>query len=252
MNITSLLFKFFFSLPSCYLNFFFLFLFKYSFLFLSVLGFLQLLVLNWLFAHVGHWKLIESFEHMSISSFSVKWYGWVVFCLLRNPWSIIFSFIYALWFSEKDLPISCLEGLGLIAGILESTVVRVLAQTLSHAWFFATLWTVAHQAPLTMGFSWQEYWSGLPFPPLRDLPNPGIKPVSLMSPVLAGRFFTTEPPEKLVRGLRIQQSACTHILPCLVQYSTFNCDWWQSDRRPLCFTLSKEKVYSLLWGAGSR
>ena len=59
---------------------------------------------------------------------------------------------------------------------------------------------------------------------LRDLPNPGIKAVSLMSPVLAGRFFTTEPPEKPVRGLRIQHSACTHILPCLVQYSTFNCD----------------------------
>ena len=44
---------------------------------------------------------------------------------------------------------------------------------------FETLWTVAHQAPLSMGFSRQEYWGGLPFPPLGDLPNPGIEPGSL-------------------------------------------------------------------------
>ena len=44
--------------------------------------------------------------------------------------------------------------------------------------------TVAHQAPLSMEFSRQEYWSGLPYPPLRDLPDPGIKPTSLMSPAL--------------------------------------------------------------------
>ena len=54
-----------------------------------------------------------------------------------------------------------------------------------------TLWTVACQASLPMGFFKQEYWSGLPFPSPGDLPNPGIKPVSLVSPVLAGRFFTT-------------------------------------------------------------
>ena len=50
-----------------------------------------------------------------------------------------------------------------------------------------------HQAPLSMGFSEQEYWSGLPFPPPGDLPHPGIKPTS---PALRGRFFTTEPPGK--------------------------------------------------------
>ena len=61
----------------------------------------------------------------------------------------------------------------------------------SHVWLFAILWTVAHKAPLSMGFSRQEYWSGLSCPPPGDLPNPGIKPVSLMSLVLAGRFFTT-------------------------------------------------------------
>ena len=60
-----------------------------------------------------------------------------------------------------------------------------------HVWLFATLWTVALQAPLSMGFSRQEYWTGLPCPPSGDLPNPGIEPVSLLSPPSAGRFFTT-------------------------------------------------------------
>ena len=57
-----------------------------------------------------------------------------------------------------------------------------------------TPWTVARQAPLSMGFSRQEYWTGLPFPPPGNLPNPGIEPVSLASPALASGFFTTAPP----------------------------------------------------------
>ena len=56
---------------------------------------------------------------------------------------------------------------------------------------FVTLWTVDHQASLPMVFSKQEYWRGLPCPPPGDLPDPGIKPLSLTSPALAGRFFTT-------------------------------------------------------------
>ena len=52
---------------------------------------------------------------------------------------------------------------------------------------------MTHQAPLSVGFSRQELWSGLPFPPPRALPNPGIE---LVSPALTGGFFTTEPPEK--------------------------------------------------------
>ena len=59
--------------------------------------------------------------------------------------------------------------------------------------FFATPWTVACQAPLSMGFPRQEYWSGFPFSSPGDLPDPGIKPAS---PALAGGFFTTEPPGK--------------------------------------------------------
>ena len=63
---------------------------------------------------------------------------------------------------------------------------------LSRVQLFATPWTVAHQAPLSMGFYRQEYWSGLPFPSPRDLPNPRIKPTSIASPALAAGFFTTE------------------------------------------------------------
>ena len=61
----------------------------------------------------------------------------------------------------------------------------------SHVRLFATSWTVALQAPLSVGLSRQEYWSGLPSPPPGDLPDPGIEPVYLLSPALAGRFFTT-------------------------------------------------------------
>jgi len=56
---------------------------------------------------------------------------------------------------------------------------------------FATLWTVASQAALSMGFSRQEYWSGLPWPSPRDIPNPGTEPMSLTFPILAGGFFIT-------------------------------------------------------------
>ena len=61
----------------------------------------------------------------------------------------------------------------------------------NHVLLFAILWTVALQAPLSMGFSRQEYWSGLPCPAPGDLPDPEIKSASLTFPVLAGGFFTT-------------------------------------------------------------
>ena len=62
---------------------------------------------------------------------------------------------------------------------------------LSCVQLFATPWTVACQAPLFVGFSRQEYWSSLSFPSLGDLLDPGIKPISHVSPALAGGFFTT-------------------------------------------------------------
>ena len=61
----------------------------------------------------------------------------------------------------------------------------------SCVWLFVTLWTVAYQAPLSMGFSRQEYWSRLSCPPPRGLPDSRIEPAPLMPPALAGKFFST-------------------------------------------------------------
>ena len=65
------------------------------------------------------------------------------------------------------------------------------AQLVSCVRLFTGPWTIPHLAPLSTGFSRQEYSSGLPFPPPVDLPDPGIKPVSLTPPALAGKVFTT-------------------------------------------------------------
>ena len=73
--------------------------------------------------------------------------------------------------------------------VLESLEIFVLCVCFQSCPTFCDPWTVAHQAPLSMEFSKQEYWSGLSFPFPGDLPNSGIKPTSLMSPELAGRFF---------------------------------------------------------------
>ena len=73
----------------------------------------------------------------------------------------------------------------------------VHAQSLSHVQLFSTSRSAGLQAPLFMALSGQEYWDTLPFPPPRDLVQPGIKPASPVSPAWAGRFFTTEPPRKL-------------------------------------------------------
>ena len=67
---------------------------------------------------------------------------------------------------------------------------------LSCVWFFVIPWTVAHQTPLSMEFSRQEYWRGLPFSSPGELPDSGIKPESLVSPASAGGFFITVPPGK--------------------------------------------------------
>ena len=97
----------------------------------------------------------------------------------------------------------------------ESSIGQSYPRTLNYVWLHwcchavlsrvrlsATPWTVAHPALLSMGFSRKEHWSRLPFPTLGDLPNPGIKPVSLPSPASAGQFFTTVPPGKPHAGLQ--------------------------------------------------
>ena len=80
------------------------------------------------------------------------------------------------------------------------------------SWLFVTPWTVAHQAPLFMGFSRQEYWSELPIPPQGDHPDPRIELMSLASPALGGKFFTTwatrEAPYTLLYLQVKEQYAC--------------------------------------------
>ena len=83
----------------------------------------------------------------------------------------------------------------------------------SHVRLFVAPWTVAHQTPLSTGFSRQDYWSGLPCPFPGDLPDPGIEPTSLMSPALAGRFFTTcatweAPQVAIIFEKKLQRHTC--------------------------------------------
>ena len=76
---------------------------------------------------------------------------------------------------------------------IETPLLKVKVKSLSRVRLFVTLWTVAYQAPPSMGFSRQEYWSGLPFPSPGDLPDPGIEP---WSPAFQADALTSEPPGK--------------------------------------------------------
>ena len=100
------------------------------------------------------------------------------------------SRLYFMLFLLQTHPIVC----GWQGGVGGIPCVCVYICTLSRfscAQLFAAPWPVVHQVPWSMGFSRQEYCSGLPCPPPGHLPNPGVEPTSLTSPSLAGRFFTT-------------------------------------------------------------
>ena len=88
------------------------------------------------------------------------------------------------------------RGVGCLGELCSVYVSVCLCQSLSRVRLFVTPWTAACQAPLSVEFSRQEYWSGLPFPSTGDLPNQEIEPVSLASPALGGRFFTIALPGK--------------------------------------------------------
>ena len=92
----------------------------------------------------------------------------------------------------NNLPLT-LEGFLFLFLFFLTSSISLKVKSLSRVRLFATLWTVAHYAPLSMGFSRQEYWSGLPFPSPGDLPDPGIKP---RSPALQADALTSEPPGK--------------------------------------------------------
>ena len=102
-------------------------------------------------------------------------------------------------YGEKLSSIVTLSFMFAIARVCVCVCVCACALSLSNS---ETPWTVACQAPLSMEFSRQEYWSGLPFPSPGDLSNPGIKPTSFVSLALADRFFTTLPPGKPLPLLR--------------------------------------------------
>ena len=86
-----------------------------------------------------------------------------------------------------------------------------LRSRFSCAQLFVTPWTAALQTPLFMGFSRQEYWSGLPWPPLRDLPDPGIETMSLTSPTLAGGPFFSATWEAQFGRVRRQTSHVSRV-----------------------------------------
>ena len=85
------------------------------------------------------------------------------------------------------------------------------AQLLTCVRLFVTPWTAAHQAPLSVGFSRQEYWSGLPFPSSRDLPHPGMKPAFFKSSALAGALFIPKPPDVYICTYNQNVYVCVHV-----------------------------------------
>ena len=135
----------------------------------------------------------------------------------------------------------------------------------SHVWLFVTPWTVAHQAPLSMGFSRWEHWSGLPGPPPGDLPHPGVEPTSLASHALAGRFFTTsttwealfyhnswlKPTEQVLR-LAGSVALCSVWTPGRYMHSDFHHgpwthkSWLQKSQVPLRFLGLASRLSSLI------
>ena len=118
--------------------------------------------------------------------------------------------------------------------LIDTEDVCLHAKSFSRVQLSATPWTVAHQAPLPMGFSRQEYWSGLPCPFPGDLHYPGIEPASSISPALAGRSSTTSTPwEAPVQrtGIKPGSSALQlDSLPAELPAKPIQrTDWWFSE-----------------------
>ena len=111
---------------------------------------------------------------------------YIFFSSKKKIWKIITSWLFKDWFSYFFQFWHSISYYILLLKLL-----KVKVKSISHVRLFATLWTVAHQASPSMGFSRQEYWSGLPFPFPGDLPDPGIKP---SSPAVEADALTSEPP----------------------------------------------------------
>ena len=133
--------------------------------------------------HVGSWARIRPVPPAGEGQILNHWAPLVP----GKSLSCLCSILWWWWLLFRDLWLFP----GLPADHLSPFLACVCLGELSRAPLFATPGTAAHQAPLSMEFSRQEYWSGLPFPSPGDLPSPGIKSVSLRSPALSGGFFTT-------------------------------------------------------------
>ena len=117
--------------------------------------------------------------------------------IVSEPMNILLPWLKAAWLFPPGVEVQFVwAGIGTPFSNNGLLLVRMYSLLPSLVGLFATPWTIACQASLSMGFSRQEYWNGLPFPSPRDFPDPRIKPASSVSPALAGEFFTTEPPGK--------------------------------------------------------
>ena len=122
-----------------------------------------------------------------------------------SAWSISISGVSALPFQglvEVFLALLVLP----VASQYKGSACTCLLSHFSHIQLFTTAWTIARQAPLSMGFSRQEYGSGLPRPPPGDPPDPGMEPASLMSPASAGRFFTIRTAWEALEGNQMERN----------------------------------------------
>ena len=108
---------------------------------------------------------------------------------------------------------------------------------------FSTPWTVAHQAPLSMKLSRQEYWRRLLFPPPGDLPNPGIEPASLLSPALAGRYFAFRTTREPIHNQIL--TAYTLISYTFVKY-IFATPWTVAHQAPPSKGFSRQEYWARL------
>ena len=114
--------------------------------------------------------------------------------------------------AQADWSRHCPAGLAFVY-VTYCLLICLLARLIQSCRLFATLWTIAHWAPVSMRFSRQEYWSGLPCPPPGDLPNSGIKPTCLTSVALIGGFFTTS------------ASWEAHVIYCHASKASFSTDF---------------------------
>ena len=115
----------------------------------------------------------------------------------------------------------------------------------SHVWLFATPWTIARQAPLSMGFPRQEYWSGLPLPSPGELPNSEIKPTSS---ALAGRFFTPEPTREAPKW-SVHRGNCSFLWPRLGRSEGGTLCWKMPNRE--LRALAHLMLWFSRWGTSS-